>query len=87
MDIISTDDIGGLWDSIRLVLEKAVEKGVIDLAGAVALATANVAKAIPKLAPNRGLLAPGKVADIVVTKEATLSDVTAIIIGGRIVKK
>lgn len=85
VDTICTDYIFGYWDPILLVLEKAVEEGVIDLPRAIALATSNVAKAIPKIAPNRGLIAPGKIADLLVVNKDKISEVDTVIIGGRIV--
>ena len=85
VDTVSTDYGGGHHDSILTGLQFAVGKGVVDLPKAVSLATHNVAKAIPVLAPNRGLLEEGKVADVVITDEADLAQVETVIIGGQVV--
>ena len=61
-----------------------MEDGVIELPEAVALATGNVTEAIPRAAPNRGVLAPGKVADIIVTRGDSSSEIETVVIGGRI---
>jgi hypothetical protein len=82
-DTISTDYAGGHHDAILLALEKAVEAGVVGLAQAIALATYNVTRAIPLLAPDRGLIARGKMADLVVTDRTYLSQVHTVIISGQ----
>jgi imidazolonepropionase-like amidohydrolase len=83
VDTITTDYAGGHHDAILLALEKAIEAGVISLPGAIALATYNVTKAIPRLAPDRGLIAPGKVADLVMTDRAHMSQVHSVFIWGQ----
>ncbi len=85
VDLISTDFLNGCWDPILLTIEKAVEGNLLDAAAAIAMATGNVTRAIPKLAPNRGLIEPGKVADLVVTAPGRLSEVKTVMISGRVV--
>jgi hypothetical protein len=85
VDLISTDYIGGYWDSILLTLEASVKAGHVTLAKAIATATSNVVKAFPRLAPNRGLLAPGKIADIVIVNREHIGRVETVIIGGKVV--
>lgn len=85
VDIVSTDTIATYWDPILMFLEYAVQQRVVDLPQAIALATANVTKAVPKAAPNRGEIAVGKVADLVILSKDSLSDVRTVIIGGRVV--
>lgn len=85
VDTISTDYGGGHHDAILLQLQKAIEAKVIDLPKAVALATYNATLIIPKLAPQRGLIAEGKVADIVLVNENDISKVDTVIIGGKVV--
>lgn len=85
VDIISTDYIGGYWDSILRFLEYSVAQHVIDLPQAIALATRNVTAAIPNIAPNRGEIAEGKVADLVILSPKSISEVTTVIIGGKVV--
>lgn len=84
-DVISTDWAGGHHDPLLMGPEGALAEGIIDLPTAVALVTGNVANVIPALAPERGFLAKGKIADVVVTNRAKLSAVDTVIIGGRIV--
>jgi adenine deaminase len=57
---------------------------VVRLPAAIAMATANVADAIPGIAPRRGRLTPGAVADLVLTDPALLPQVSTVMIGGEI---
>lgn len=84
-DTVSTDWAGGYWDPIIIGLDMAVRENVIELPKAIATATYNVAKAIPKLAPNRGLIAKGKIADIVMTNKEKLSEIDTVVVSGKIV--
>lgn len=83
VDLISTDYAGGFWDPMLLVAEKAAEAGAISIEEGVRLMTSAPADAIPKLAPDRGRIAPGAVADVVVTHPGRLSDVRAVFVSGR----
>ena len=83
--MLSTDYSGGYHDPVLLLIKKAVENEVITLPQAVRLATSSPASIIPGLAPNKGLIEPGKVADIIVVDKDDIADVRHIIIGGRIV--
>jgi alpha-D-ribose 1-methylphosphonate 5-triphosphate diphosphatase PhnM len=82
VDLISTDYAGGFWDSMLLVAEKAHEAGVIGLEQAVRMMTSAPVDAISRLAPDRGRLIPGAVADIVVTERGRLSAVREILVSG-----
>ncbi len=82
VDTISTDYAGGHHDAIVLGIERAVAAGVISLAAAVRLATLNPATIIPGVAPDRGLIAVGKVADIVISEPDRLSAVREVFIAG-----
>ena len=84
VDIISTDYAGGLWDSELLLLDAAVREGAVDLPTAIAMATGNVTKVFPKLAPNRGLIEPGRVADVVVVNRDNIGKVKTVIIAGTV---
>jgi imidazolonepropionase-like amidohydrolase len=86
-DTISTDYAGGHHDSILLAIDRSTKAGVVSLAAAVAMATANVADAIPGVAPRRGRVVPGAVADLVVTDPANLHHVGTVMIGGEIVAR
>lgn len=85
VDLVSTDHSCGYWDSILRLLEYAVLQNVIGLPQAITLATRNVLKAIPSIAPNRGQIAEGKIADLVIVSRSSISDVKTVIIGGNVV--
>jgi predicted amidohydrolase len=85
VDTISTDYIGGYWDPILLTLERVVEAGHVTLAQAIATATSNVVAAFPRLAPNRGLVERGKVADLVIVNRERIGRIETVIIGGKVV--
>jgi len=81
-DIISTDFMAGNWDAMLRILEEAVVKNKISLPKAIAMATSNVAKAIPRIAPNGGIIEVGKTADITILDKKQLSKVRHVIING-----
>lgn len=83
VDTISTDYAGGHHDAILLAVDEAVRAGVVTLPAAIAMATSTVADAIPGVAPRRGRVSPGAVADLVVTDG--LPHVRTVLIDGRIV--
>lgn len=83
-DIVSTDYAAGMYDSMLLAFEKAVELGKIKLAEAIALGSKKVADAIPGIAPNCGLLAKGYKADLVITKDPYISQVEKVMIDGKL---
>ena len=85
VDVVSTDYSGGYHDPILLLIKKAVESGVISLPQAVRLATSSPAGIVPGLASGKGLIEPGKVADMVVVDRDDITRVRHVIIGGRIV--
>jgi imidazolonepropionase-like amidohydrolase len=84
VDTISTDYAGGFHDPILLAIDRATKAGVVALPAAIAMATANVADALPGIAPRRGKLAPGAVADLVLTDPAQLTQVGTVMIGGEV---
>ena len=85
VDVLSTDYSGGYHDAILLFIQKAVEHGAISLPQAVRLATSSPAGIIPGLAPRKGLIEPGHVADLVVVDQDDITRVRTVIVGGRIV--
>jgi Amidohydrolase family len=85
VDTVSTDFAGGDWEPILKGLELAVRSGSIGIAAAVALATANPARLFPGLAPDRGLLAPGKIADVVLVDASNIGVVRSVIAAGAMV--
>ena len=84
VDTVSTDYGGGVHDPMLFVLEQAIERKLMNLAQAISLVTGNVAQAIPLLAPNRGLVAKGKEADLIIVDKERISQVDTVIIGGQV---
>ena len=84
-DVITTDFIGGYHDPVLFVLQKAIEEGILTLPRAIQLATSAPARIIPRVAPNRGLIEPGRVADLCIVERDDISKVKHVIIGGRVV--
>jgi len=85
VDTVSTDYAGGDWEPILKGLDIAVKRGAVGLAQAIALATANPARLFPELAGERGLLAPGKIADVVLVDADNIGAVRTVLVGGTIV--
>lgn len=85
VDLLSTDFAGGYFDGILVGIEHAVKVGAVSLPAIIATATSNVAAAFPGLAPERGLIARGKIADLVITDPVRISQVQFVLIGGRVV--
>ena len=85
VDVLSTDYSGGYHDAVLLFIQKAVEHGAISLPQAVRLATSSPAGIVPGLAPRKGLVEPGMVADMVVVDRDDITRVRHVIISGRIV--
>jgi hypothetical protein len=85
VDTISTDYAAGDHDPVLLAIDRATKAGVVTLPAAIAMATANVADAIPGIAPGRGRVVPGAVADLVVTDPGRLDRVGVVMIGGEVV--
>jgi imidazolonepropionase-like amidohydrolase len=85
VDTISTDYAAGNHDPILLAIDRATRAGVVGLPAAIAMATSAVADAFPGLAPRRGRIVPGAIADLVVTDPAELENVRTVMISGRIV--
>lgn len=84
VDMISTDIIGFFWDPILQILEYAVAQNAISLPQAIALATGNVLKCLPGVAPNRGIIEGGRIADIAIIDRERISDVQTVIVGGEV---
>lgn len=85
VDMVSTDYCGGFWDSMLLVLEHCVAAGAVSVPQAVALVTGNVARILPNLAPNRGFVEVGKVADLAIVDADHLGQVQSVIVQGKLV--
>jgi hypothetical protein len=83
VDLVSTDYIAGYWDPILLVMEKAVEAGVITLPQAIRKTSSDVVEAIPRIGTDRGIIAPGKVADLAIVHPKRISEVRTVLVGGR----
>jgi imidazolonepropionase-like amidohydrolase len=83
VDTISTDYAGGDWDTIPAALHRMTRMNGISLPQAISLATGNVASVLPEIFGDRGLIAPGKRADIVVTELHNVAKVRHVFIGGK----
>lgn len=84
VDTVSTDFAGGEWEPILKGLAMAIKAKAVDVAPALALGTGNPARLFPEVADGRGLLAPGKVADVVLTEAANVGVIHTVIVGGEI---
>jgi cytosine/adenosine deaminase-related metal-dependent hydrolase len=82
VDTLSTDFMAGHWDSMLMIIEKAVEKNILSFPKAVAMASYNVVKAIPKLSPDCGTIDVGKTADLAIIDANKLSRVKYVFIDG-----
>ena len=83
VDTVSTDFGGGAWEPMVKGLAMAVRAQVLTVPAAVALATGNVARCLPELATDRGLLSRGKLADVVCVASDDLAQIrTALLHAG-----
>lgn len=85
VDVITTDFSGGYHDPILLLLQKAIEKKILTLPRAIQLVTSAPARIIPRIAPYKGLIEPGQVADLCIVDRDDISKVRHVIIAGRLV--
>ena len=85
VDIFATDYAAGNWDGMYEAVEDVWRNGAASLERAVAMATGNVAKALPLLKASRGLLKPGLYADLVCAEPRHPSVIEAVFVGGRLV--
>ena len=83
VDAISTDYCGGYWDSLLRVGVEAWRAGITTLPDAVRMLTSSPAAMVPGLAPQRGILAPGMVADVVITEPDDPAAVRHVLVSGR----
>jgi len=83
VDTISTDFAGGHWDGILECVHRIIRLKQLTLPAAIALATGNVANALPHLADGRGFLEKGKVADAVISDAVNVSRVKHVVISGK----
>ncbi|MFQ5574454.1 MAG: amidohydrolase family protein [Terriglobia bacterium] len=81
-DTVSTDYGGGNHSALLSVLKLAVDAGAVTLAKAVSMVTHGPASIFPMLAPERGLLEPGFVADLVLIDRDDISNVRAVMVSG-----
>lgn len=85
VDILENDSATRYWgDSMLRVLEYYIDQGAIDLPQAIAMVTKNVVEAIPNIAPNRGEISKGKIADLVVLDRKSISQVNTVLIAGKV---
>lgn len=82
VDLISTDYSGGFWDPMLRIVAEADRAGVLPLGQGVRAVTSRPAEAVPGLAPQRGFVAPGQVADLAITAPGDVATVTAVLTSG-----
>ena len=85
VDAISTDYCGGYWDSLLRVAVEASRAGHVTFERVIKMLTSTPASMVPGLAPNRGIIAPGMVADLVVTAPNDPTVVRYIAVSGQFV--
>lgn len=85
VDVISTDYIGGYFEPILRLLEWTVAERLMSLEEAIVLCTKRAVDAVPRLAPNAGELAPGRIADVALVREHSIVQVVAVVKEGRVV--
>ncbi len=83
VDIIATDYGAGSWDSAWEMVAAIVQAGLTSVEKAVAMATGNVARAIPRIGVTRGLIRPGLAADLIVASPKSFADVELVLIDGQ----
>lgn len=81
-DVISTDFMGGNWDSMLIIIDRLVGEQRMSLPQAVALASYNVVQVLPRLAPNSGTIAVGKAADLAILDAEDLKRVKHVFMDG-----
>lgn len=86
VDNICTDALSK-HDSMLFFIEKLIDEKLTTLCEAVKMITSNVVRAIPDLAPHRGLIQKGKIADLVLLEGDQMSNVDMVMIDGEIVVK
>ncbi|MDP9260672.1 MAG: amidohydrolase family protein, partial [Actinomycetota bacterium] len=84
-DSICTDYCGGYHDPLLRYISEAIRAGVGTLPSLIRLVTSSPAGFIPGLAPNRGLIEEGRVADVIILDRNDITNVRYVIIGGEIV--
>jgi imidazolonepropionase-like amidohydrolase len=84
-DSICTDYCGGYHDPLLRFISEAVKAGVSTLPAMIRLVTSSPAGFIPGLAPNRGLVEAGRVADLIIVDRDDITNVRTVIIGGEVV--
>lgn len=85
VDIFATDYAAGSWDGMFEAVEDVWRNGAATLEQAVAMATGNVAKALPSLRQSRGFLRSGLYADVVCADPRHPSLIEAVYLGGSLV--
>lgn len=85
VDIFATDYAAGSWDGMYEAVEDVWRNGAATLERAVAMATGNVVKAVPRLKASRGVLKPGLYADLVCAEARHPSLIQAVYVGGTLV--
>lgn len=84
-DSICTDYCGGYHDPLLRYISEAIRAGAGTLPSLIRLVTSSPASFIPGLAPNRGMVEAGRVADVIIVDRDDITNVRTVIIGGEVV--
>ncbi|MFD5858722.1 amidohydrolase family protein [Streptomyces chartreusis] len=84
VDIMATDYAAGHWDGMFEMVDAVTRVGLASLEQAVAMATGNVGKALPRVGADRGQLKAGQLADVVVSAPKSPADVRLVVIDGEV---
>jgi imidazolonepropionase-like amidohydrolase len=84
VELLATDYAGGGWDSLPVGIKEVVEKGFASVPATIAMATSRPADLFPGLAPNRGRLERGRVADIAIVNSRDIAQVRQVIVAGQV---
>lgn len=83
VDTLSTDYAGGNWEPMLALVQRWVRAGSITLEQGVAMCTSTPAKVFGFR--DRGRIAPGLLADLVIVNPNDLEDIRSVIVGGDVV--
>ncbi|MFC4117290.1 amidohydrolase [Nonomuraea zeae] len=84
VDIMATDYAAGHWDGMFEMVDAVARVGLAPLEQAVAMATGNVGRALPRVGAERGVLKAGLLADVVISAPRSPAEVCCVVIGGEI---
>lgn len=81
VDTLTTDYAGGNWEPMLALVQRWIGLGLVDLARGIMMCTSTPAQVFGF--SDRGRIAAGLLADLVVCNPANLEDVRAVFVGGQ----